>query len=52
MVTLTSQAVDTRNALAKEVYGRLFAHIVQYANKTLMPNPSYSLPSQQVWNTT
>lgn len=29
------QAVDTRNAFAKEVYGRLFAQIVAHANKSL-----------------
>jgi myosin heavy subunit len=30
-----AQAVDTRNAFSKEVYGRLFAQIVQQANKSL-----------------
>lgn len=30
-----AQAVDTRNAFAKEIYGRLFAQIVHQANKSL-----------------
>lgn len=30
-----SQAVDTRNAFSKEIYGRLFAQIVHQANKSL-----------------
>lgn len=29
------QAVDTRNAFSKEIYGRLFAQIVHQANKSL-----------------
>ena len=29
------QAVDTRNAFVKEIYGRLFAQIVAHANKSL-----------------
>lgn len=32
-----SQAVDARNALAKEVYGRLFAQVVAKSNQTLSP---------------
>lgn len=30
-----AQAVDTRNAFSKEIYGRLFAQIVHQANKSL-----------------
>jgi myosin heavy subunit len=35
------QAVDTRNAFSKEIYGRLFAQIVHHANKSL----SFKAPS-------
>src|SRR4051812_10038843 len=32
-----SEAADARNALAKEIYGRLFSHIVWQANASLKP---------------
>lgn len=31
------EAVDARNALAKEIYGRLFSHIVYHCNSSLRP---------------
>lgn len=40
------QAVDTRNAFAKEIYGRLFAHIVAHANKSLAFSETSSLHSE------
>lgn len=37
-----SQSVDTRNALAKEMYGRLFCQIVAQANESLSPQAPVS----------
>ena len=40
------QAVDARNALAKEIYGRLFSHVVLKSNQTLNPASSGSSSSR------
>lgn len=40
---LVPQAVDTRNALAKEIYGRIFCQIVDQANESLRPDDHKAL---------
>ena len=43
-----TQAIDARNAFAKEIYGRLFAHIVTQANISLAPSRTSSNSSGEL----